>query len=128
MNREELKRNYLLFLERENLTPDQVLVGAGGAMVMHGLRKETEDIDVEVSPKNFERFTGLPSHRFGETLVLECQDLLVDIHSSSDMSGVLVDGVYVYGIERLLAFKMSLNRVKDQKDIATLRSVLSQSA
>lgn len=126
MDKKMLVSNYNAFLKREKLEPTEVIVGAGGALLMHGLRKETNDIDVGVTKKVFDTFNHLPSHLFGTTLVLECQDLLIDIHEHDDMSGVLIDGVYVYTLERLLKFKLKLNRPKDQKDIKALKKALKK--
>jgi hypothetical protein len=125
MRLSELQQNYWEFLDLFSLTAEEVIVGAGGAMVVHGLRNETEDIDVAVGCANFEKLAHLPFHYFPRggkrILVREYKRLLVDVHEDDDLTGEIKNGVNVHSLQKLLAFKLSLNREKDQADIAVLK-------
>lgn len=42
------------FLRELNLDPNEYCLIAGGSLVMHGIKQETEDIDLCVSEKGFQ--------------------------------------------------------------------------
>ena len=131
MNRKELIQKYREFLRDFKLGASQVVVGAGGALCVLGLREETSDIDVDVPLEVFNRLLklGLPTHEFvisGQkpVLVIEATDV-VDVHVQTNKDPVvLTDGVCHYTPEVLLAFKQKLNREKDQEDIRKLKKYL----
>lgn len=110
----------------------EIWVGAGGAMVAHGLRSQTDDIDIGCSPHYFRVLSkhygvtpvmldgagGLPPVQ-----VLLLPDLKCDIHEEfiiPERCLVEKQGIWVYSLEALLAQKRALNRPKDIKDINLL--------
>lgn len=131
MNRKELIQKYREFLRDFKLGASQVVVGAGGALCVLGLREETSDIDVDVPLEVFNRLLklGLPTHEFvipGQkpVQVIEATEV-VDVHVRTNKDPVvLTDGVCHYTPEVLLAFKQKLNREKDQEDIRKLKKYL----
>lgn len=135
MNKAMLKDVCYQFCDAFGLLPIDVLVGAGGAMVMHGLREATADIDLSVSPCTFEWFSQMPLVTEGTFTRLDGSVVrvlthpehpLVDIHLKSDQEkGELLGGVHVYTQVYTYDFKVNvLNRNKDQQDIATLKAAL----
>jgi hypothetical protein len=56
MNKKELTRTYFAFLKEYDLKNLDVLVGAGGAMLMIGLRDSTNDIDVSSPVEVYNKF------------------------------------------------------------------------
>ncbi|MDD2819518.1 MAG: hypothetical protein PHN51_12080 [Candidatus Nanopelagicales bacterium] len=128
MDRVELIERYKAALAELPLEPTQMIVGAGGACVMHGVREETSDIDVDVPADLFTKLleTGVfNTHYFGTTLVLEYNDF-IDMHAiTEDRATVLIDGVCCHSLEETLASKLRLNRAKDQRDIAALKTKVS---
>ena len=129
MTRDELIKYYNNFLKFERLTNQDAIVGAGGAMVMLGLRESTEDIDMDVPEMVFHRIVikhGLKTEKISTSCsnMLAKYDALIDIYKSSGVPTMLVDGVRVWKPSYILQFKEKLNRDKDQKDISVLRIYL----
>lgn len=130
MNKKELIERYRAFITLHHLSAEQVIVGAGGALCLMGLRHETQDIDIDVGPRVFETFLskGLPTHYFGKTrvLVVEVAEL-IDAHLLNNSDPVVkTDGVCHYSANAVLAFKQRLNREKDQADIKALIRYLAK--
>lgn len=131
MNKQELIKQYGEFLSAHNLTPDQAVVGAGGALCVLGLRGETRDIDIDVPEDIFQRFLnmGLPTHFFNTpgrpgVLAIEVTPS-IDVHQKVGNDAVMTtEGVVHYTPEAVLAFKQDLNREKDQEDIRRLKAFL----
>lgn len=122
--------HYKLFLKVHGLCSADVVVTAGAAMVMQGLRDTTEDIDVVIDYvtmfdhlasifRRKEYAPGQYSVEVGHVSVhLERRvprpDQVVDIH-----------GVCCLNVSEILAQKQRMNRPKDQKDIAALQARLA---
>lgn len=140
LNRTQFVMHYKAFLQLTGLVPEQVIVQAGGAMLMLGLREETSDLDL-----------GLYLHDFNivvDTLGLETRQLsprpinaegdrdiatvneFVDIHPvPHTRHGMLtVDGVWISNPQATLKLKLELNRSKDQRDIIALRNYIAATA
>ena len=111
----------------------QIILGAGGAMVMLGLRETTNDIDLEVPEKVFDYFGKIfgvkePEDHAGVRLVSVAPQ--VDIHISFnkeetyDFPVIEDNRIYYSGAESTLWLKQQLNRPKDQEDIKKLKHYL----
>ncbi len=128
MKVDELKQRYQLFLKKHVLTPEEAVVGAGGALCVLGLRDQTSDIDLDVPSSVFKRLLGMgfPTHVFnGNVLVIEA-DEFIDVHLKVSTDPVVItEGVAHYSPQSVLAFKKRLNREKDQADIKALETYLS---
>ena len=129
MKKEEFIGRYLQFINETGLKVGDCPVGSGGTMVLLGLREETSDIDLEIPREIFEEYkeTGLYEKTyFGDVEVLK-YDEYIDLHELKEVSGnILIDGVCSWSPEKVLLFKQSLNREKDQKDILKLRKYLGK--
>lgn len=131
MNRLELIEKYNQVCEELGLYPDQLVVSAGGACVMHGLRDETTDLDVHIprgtlytrirtnarlEGKAIRQMSrpGQPTEaiQYNEWLSIACIDYSV--------TTTVIDGVVVYDTRSLLIQKLKLNRPKDRADILAL--------
>lgn len=132
INKSELTAAYTDFVKHYNLRAEVVVVGAGGALVMMGLREETGDIDVTTTVRVFRRFQlmGKPTSTFPATgsrpavKVVAATDL-IDLHTGVEgKAKMCTEGVWHETPEELLAFKSTLNREKDQADIEALRKHL----
>ena len=109
------------------LDTNEYRINAGGAMVLYGLREETHDLDIwctkklgdvlaqrcafETMPDGTRRFVPAPDVEIYENL--------------QPGETVLLDGIPVASLREVLAFKRSLNREKDQKDIAVLEAAVA---
>ena len=134
MNKKELIKRYKALLEAFKLTPLDVHVSAGGAMLLHGLREETEDIDISMTKEVYWaiRNTGkYPLKHFSlpglpEIEVIQYKDD-IDLHKEDrDVSLEVIDGVACYTLEQLLKQKQMLNREKDQADIIALKDAIKE--
>ena len=116
----------------ENLR-SQIIIGAGGAMLMMGLRENTNDLDLSVPEKVFNYFGKVfgitqPSDHSGIKIVSVAPQ--VDIHLSfnpteaPDYPVMEYNGVYYEGAEKTLWLKQQLNRPKDQEDIRKLKAYI----
>lgn len=115
----------------------EIWVSAGGAMVAHGLRSQTNDIDIGCSPHYFrvlaKHYGVVPvmldgCGRIPPMQVLHLPDLKCDVHEEfiiPERCLVEKHGIWVYSLEALLAQKRALNRAKDVKDIDILMRYLA---
>lgn len=134
LNAEDLKIAYYAFLDEFGLNPMDVTVVSGGSLVMRGMRKETRDIDVDVSGCVMDWFHSNPSVeqstfiRQDGTAVMVLthkKHPLVDIHRQ--MRGgtrELVEGVCIQSLEDCLKLKKMLDPAKHQTDIDAIELVL----
>lgn len=129
MNREEFIQRYNNFIEESKLYRLQCPVGAGGTLLLLGLREETSDIDMEIPKKEFEKYkkSGLYElSYFGKTEILK-YDEYIDLHElDPSRSLMLIDSVCSWTPEEVLKFKVKMNRPKDQEDIKNLKKYLKE--
>ena len=134
MNKKQLIAVYSYFISSNALNAKDVVVDAGGALVLMGMREKTSDIDVVTTSAIFNRFkdAGYPTRIFPATgthaavEVVAATDLIdLHLHTSRRIHRVCTDGVWHESAEDVLAFKLSLNRPKDQNDIAALKYYVS---
>lgn len=113
-------------------------IGFGAAMVMHGLRKEADDIDVDCGLSRLKRIAQSLGRELEEIstaqgymqdgYILRLPDK-IDIHSNCDVKmfdTVMINGINVYSLEKLLEHKLQLNREKDQNDIKLLQEAIAK--
>lgn len=116
MKKNELKKLYNDYLAREHLQAQDAVVGFGGALVMMGLRKETSDMDLDVTPFFYEvnRRRGYPTH---EGMFGKCIDVnpLISLHSGITFKPVMIDGVCCHSPEAILANKRRMVIYKGRK-------------
>ena len=123
MKAEDIRRR----LAELALDTNEYRINAGGAMVLHGLREETHDLDiwctkklgdalaqrcdVQVLPDGTRRFVPAPD---------------VEIYENT-LPGetVFLNGIPVAPLEDVLALKRQLNREKDRRDIAVLEAAIA---
>ena len=130
MNRAEMLEQYFAFLEKENLEAKDVTIGAGGAMIMHGLRQETRDIDTDITDEVFAeiRRRGLPEKEIRPGVFVISYNEVIDLHRKEEFDETqMIDGVCVSTLKSILALKRMLNREKDQADIAKIEEVIASS-
>lgn len=128
MNKFELISKYKKFIKNEKIQPEKALVGAGGSMLMHGLRTSTEDIDLGVEPEVFEslRDRGFEIYTFGENIEVLVYDDFIDVHFNDGEDFVIINGVGCWTLEEVLKLKERLNRPKDQEDIKKIKDYLKK--
>ena len=123
MKAEDIRRR----LAELALDTNEYRINAGGAMVLHGLREETHDLDiwctkklgdalaqrcdVQVLPDGTRRFVPAPDVEIYENML--------------PGKTVFLNGIPVAPLEDVLALKRQLNREKDQRDIAVLEAAIA---
>lgn len=131
MTKGELVILYREFLRVTNLGIGDARVGAGGAMVLHDLRRTTNDIDMELTEEALEsvikRFHLEPTD-LGEGRVLYRWNALIDLHSIDTMEGSVTfnETITSAPLKDVLELKEALNRPKDQEDIQVLKEALKR--
>lgn len=122
MKAEDIRRR----LAELALDTNEYRINAGGAMVLHGLREETHDLDiwctkklgdalaqrcdVQVLPDGTRRFVPAPDVEIYENML--------------PGETVFLNDIPVAPLEDVLALKRQLNREKDQRDIAVLEAAI----
>lgn len=119
MNRSELKLLYMATLSRFHLTPMSAVLSAGSALVVHGIRETTSDLDLDVTDSAFRRI--LKSNRFptsefrGQTIIDVSPELSMHAMEASQRDVRVVDGIGVYSPTALLRQKRALAIHPDRK-------------
>ena len=123
MKAEDIRRR----LAELALDTNEYRINAGGAMVLHGLREETHDLDIWCTKK------------LGDTLAQRCEPQMLpdgarrfvpapDVEIYENMlpgETVFLNGIPVAPLEDVLALKRQLNREKDRRDIAVLDAAIA---
>lgn len=113
------KREFLSRLDSYKLPTYQYVILAGGAMLMHGLRKETADINIAVSEQLAEEL-HLKRIKPTEYGVYKYRDGLEISIGINDIDYEEYEEHLVQTMSSVLRAKHRLNRPKDQKDIEVL--------
>lgn len=136
MDRLSFARMYLAFCSVSGLHPSEVIISAGGALLMLGLRDGTDDLDLDVSEKvyrEFKRTTGADKERSSSHgKYLDVTDN-ISLHIRPEGIEVQeVEGVWIYSIADLIKQKTKLSiapdrlpekATQDKADIAALETM-----
>ena len=125
MNRIE----YLKKLDELNLDKNNYCIIASGAMLMHNLRDNCNDIDIRVSKELFQelldKYNMKQSDRYD--YVYELGDIIDVTCRNFDKDNIeFVDGYPVEKLELQLNWMLENNRPKDQEKIKILQEYLKQ--
>ena len=126
MNKSEIIKEYTTFVKKFKLTLNDVQLGAGGACLMFGVRDETADMDIGLKQNVYNKLLKsgqYKSHVFNGTTVIE-YNKYIDLHPEIPGETVTIEGVCCWSPQRVLDFKLMLNRPKDQKDILALKKYI----
>lgn len=124
MNKEELYK----LVEKLKLPITEYCILSGGSLVMHGIRENTNDLDIDITKKGFEIIKKF----FSPTLVDENKKLykiteniecFLDNNFETDIE--LIDGYPCQSLISVYRLKRKLNRQKDKSDIIAIKKVLN---
>lgn len=130
LNREDVIR----IVNELDLPKDKFVVTSGSAMVLHGLREGTNDVDITVNKELFEYFEDkgyyVKYYKINENRTCVLIDLTYDVQiiRAEEIPSeyvTIIDGIPTQTVEHLLEFKLGLNRDKDQNDIKVLKKYLN---
>lgn len=128
MNKEQLKQKYFAVVNNLGITPKEAVVVSGGVCVLLGLKKETDDLDLNIPKELFETLAKENFHirKYDDVNVLE-HSVGVDLHFDLTPLGVIcIEGIYCRSPYLVLEYKKKLNREKDQKDIKALEEFFAK--
>lgn len=118
MDKAQVVERYRQLLSELKEEPRDVVLSAGSALVMLGIRETTQDLDVDVSTGVFKFLS-----RTNLVIVEEgISDLIkygvdVDIHERDSSTGVVcVEGVWLYSPSSLLMQKRYLAKLPTRKE------------
>lgn len=131
MNRSRFIKEYLSFIKAIDVNAEQAVVGAGGSLLLFGLRTATQDIDVAVLDDLFDtlkkKYKTKTIEVNDEKVEIVIFNSVVDIHRlDPTIKTMMMDGVCTYTPEEVLKQKKKLNRPKDQPDIKNLEAYLEK--
>lgn len=124
-----MNRDQILAQLRQHSRPEMSVSG-GAAMVLHGLRSDTADIDAQVPGAVFDeihRHHGEPVlSEYRGTPLFQLPGTDIDLHRSDRRGSVEIGEApgRMSSLAELLSFYEGLNRPKDQPWIAALRLAL----
>jgi len=134
LDRATVALQYFQLCKTLELEPKQVVLSAGAAMVLLGLRKYTNDLDVDVPPEVFEKHKARKGSQQGLTGELVIWDGVTDIHSlPADVEVMDCLGAYIYHPVALIKQKETMAShpdrkpekvAQDRKDIQALKQLL----
>ena len=124
MNKEEIFK----LAESLELPKEEFCILSGGVLVAHGLRKQTSDLDIDITQKGLDILKQKYSlelvnenlKQYKVTDKIEC--FLVD-KLESDI--VYIDNYPCESLISIYNFKKRINREKDQSDILAIEKVLN---
>lgn len=123
------KTEYLKKLDELRLDKARYCILSGGAMVMHGLKERTADIDIKVRPDYFEelktKFSFKKSPKYDYLWELG-EDAEVAVQDYDEKDVEMVDGYPVIRLELELEWKLRHNRPKDRESIRILKAYLGK--
>ena len=123
------KSDIVCRLERINFHKAEYWVLAGSAMVLHGIRPETHDIDLGCSKVLADELEmqGYPTKVMpdGTRRIAYAEEVEIFEEWILDKV-VIVDGIPVISLNGLLEMKRSLGREKDLRDIQMIEEFLKK--
>jgi len=120
MNRQE----FIEKLESFGLPKSEYVIRSGGSLLLRGLREETADFDLCVSPELAESLSlvNCPRNEKGSYVPFD------DVEMRANMADIpfdVVEGFNCETLESVLALKRALRRPKDIRDIAVIEEYLA---
>ena len=119
------KRSLILRLKELSFPEKEYWVVAGGAMVLHGFRPQTHDIDLGCSTLLADQLEqrGYPVSRCddGTRKILYSEDIEIFENWIEDTAEI-ISGVPVVSIDGLIQMKKKLGREKDLADVALIKA------
>lgn len=133
MNERGVRDMFLKETIKESVSTLPLKVGdycviTGTALVMHGIKEETKDIDISCTKEAFQALAaqGYPIKQgeFARKVIYsEDVEIFEDWHSGDS---TMIEGVPVASLESVIVMKKQLGREKDLSDIAKIETHLAQ--
>lgn len=135
MNKDQVIVRYNALVKDLGELPHHVVLSAGGALVMMGVRETTEDLDVDVLPGIFKWASAGKQVITEENVSPRLEyDKFIDLHELNEDTGLAcIEGVYCYSAREMLIQKRHLasipnrlhgKRERDLMEIVQLESLV----
>ena len=135
LNKEEFLAALATAVSRLGIVQDEIIIMAGGAMLLMGLREQTGDIDCYLSPQAYSRlpleFTGEGIEDPSKMISICIDDFVIEVSRADDFDrqrklAQNTNGYYHDSALTVLELKERLNREKDQRDIVLLKAYIQK--
>lgn len=116
MNSAAFARAYFDFCVAVGEKPQNVLVSAGGALLMLGLREKSDDLDLDVRDVVYDAIAQMkPEQRWSGGPFID-YDEHVSVHRTPvGMTTQVVNGVTLYSLDELIKQKEKMSKAPDRK-------------
>lgn len=124
------KEKILATLEKYNIDRNQHVIISGAALVLWGVKDNTQDIDIAVSSKLYEEILNKYNCIFEkevENYPVWFLDNVMNFsnHYYDEIEYTDCFGYKVQSLESILDLKIKLNRPKDKYDIARIKNMIN---
>lgn len=117
MDRTTFVKLYFNFCSEVGERPENVLVSAGGALLMLGMREETSDLDLDVRPEVYDLYKHKDNVRRNSMAEYVDYSDVISLHEMPDDIGKQeVDGVWLYSTADLIDQKTQLHQMPDRAE------------
>ncbi len=116
LNKEEI----LYKLNELELSNDEFIVLMGASLVLHGIKKETNDINISVKSDSFNKLKEKYNSIYENNIEIIKYDVFEISNLDSNIKKELIEGYYCQDLESVMNRKKELNRKKDVKDIKAI--------
>lgn len=122
------KKDILKSIDDLNLDYTDYCIISGGALVLYGIRPETEDVDIFINENGFnklkEKYEIISKEYKYKDLYGIGSDIELLFREFDSSIVYKIDGYPVLKIEEVLKWKVDNHRDKDLKDIELIRNYL----
>lgn len=122
------KEEFMNLVDSLNLDNKDYCIISGGALLLHGLKESTHDVDIYVNKTGFNKLNNqfkIEKTDDNKYKVKENVECFLRDDEYLEKERVVVNGYSLQSLEKILELKLELNRPKDLEDIKALRKVLN---
>ena len=122
------RSEFIKKLKNANLPPTEYVVTAGGSLLLHGIRTETQDIDLACTAKLAQNLISqgfAESVRYGTRRIEISEDFEV-YENDSLPDFVIIDDIPAMTLDEVVAMKKRMGREKDLRDLELIENFLNK--
>ena len=114
------KEQILDKLNELELDKNEFVVSMGSSLVMHNIKKETNNINISISSDSFSRLKQKYNSIYENNIEIIKYDVFEISNLDLNIKKELIDNYYCQDLESIMSIKKELNRKKDIKDIKAI--------
>jgi hypothetical protein len=126
-NKEMIIEEYGILVRNLGIKKEDLVLGGGGSLVMHGLRESTADFDFILEPLDFGQALSVlkisPTNKYG-TLLISHGFYDFYLNKEESATTIEIEGVVCASLDYIYKQKVKWDRPKDQLDIIKIREIL----